>query len=69
LCNGVRGCIHVGYATEDPFLYPDGSTLSTYEYVVDQTGTGMGNGVPASKEEFPQTCMNGNVPPAGVELV
>ena len=29
----------------------------------------MGNGVPASKEEFPQTCMNGNVPPAGVELV
>ncbi|KAJ5022335.1 hypothetical protein J3E72DRAFT_374176 [Bipolaris maydis] len=70
LCNGAGGCIHAGYGTNDPFLCPDGSTLSTYEFANDQYNAGLGNNVPAGKEEFPETCMDGNVPPsAGVELV
>jgi hypothetical protein len=69
LCNGVGGCIGVGVSNENPFRCPDGSAITLPVFTNDLDEAGKPGATKITKEEFPKTCFEGNVPGANATFV
>jgi len=69
LCNGVGGCIGVGVSNENPFRCPDGSAITVPVFTTDLDAAGKPGATKITKEEFPETCYDGNVPGANATFV